>query len=94
MLRLTDDAGEQFVAACVSEGSAGLLSFGEEDSWTEHCKPVTSVIIDSSSAVQLTDPKDLESLSAWIAAAAMWLRVATEKDARTEHEDPDDEFFV
>lgn len=76
MIRLTDDSGEQFVAACVSEGSCGLLSLGEADSWTEHCRPITSVIIDASAALQVTDPRDLESLSAWLSAAAMWLRVA------------------
>lgn len=74
MLRATDDAGIQVVIACVPEGAKEFMSIGDPESWTENCRPVTSVIIDSSGAAQLTDHKDVAALSAWLSAAAVWLR--------------------
>lgn len=76
MMRLTDEAGQQFVAACVGAGSCDLLCIGEPDSWTEGCDAVTSIVFNTSGTLQLTDPKDLDAMSAWIAAAAIWLRMA------------------
>ena len=75
ILRVTDDAGAQLVAACVPHGSEDLLCYGEADSWTESCRPITSVVIDASAILQLTNPKDLYSLSAWLGAAGTWLKV-------------------
>jgi hypothetical protein len=74
LLRVTDDAGSQFVAACVPAGSASLVAVGEDESWTESCRPVTSVLLDVNGIVQLTDSRDISAVSAWLAAAAVWLR--------------------
>lgn len=76
MMRLTDEAGSQLLAACVSAGSCDLICVGEPDSFAENCRPVTSVIIDVSAALQITDPHDLDAMSAWISAASLWLRMA------------------
>lgn len=76
MMRLTDDAGSQLLAACVTDGSCDLLCVGEPESFAENCRPVTSVIIDVNAAIQITDPNDLDAMSAWIAAASIWLRMA------------------
>lgn len=76
MMRLTDEAGSQLLAACVSSGSCDLICVGEPDSFAASCKPVTSVIIDVSAAIQITDPLDLDAMAAWISAASIWLRMA------------------
>jgi hypothetical protein len=74
MLRVTDDSGAQAVVACVPESAKEFMSIGDSDSWTEHCLPITSVILDVSGAVQLTDHKDVSALAAWLSAASVWLR--------------------
>jgi hypothetical protein len=74
MLRVTDESGAQVVVACVPENAKEFLSIGEPESWTEHCRPITSVIIDVSGAIQLTNSKDVSAIAAWLSAAAVWLR--------------------
>lgn len=74
LLRLTDEAGEQLVFACVAAGSVGLVCMGEEDSWTASCRPMTSIIVDGSGVVQLTNANDVAALSAWLGAASVWLK--------------------
>lgn len=74
MLRVTDDAGQQLVFACMTAGSSEYLSVGEHDSWLENCRSITSVVADCSGAIQLTDPRDISALAAWLSAAAIWLK--------------------
>jgi hypothetical protein len=74
LLRVTDSSGAQMVVACVPESGSEFVSVGEPDSWTEHCRPVTSVLIDTTRILQLTSPSDVASLAAWLSAAAVWLR--------------------
>jgi hypothetical protein len=74
MLRVTDDAGAQVVIACIPQNAKEFMSIGEPDSWTEHCRPITSVIIDVAGAIQLTDSKDVSAMAAWLSAASVWLR--------------------
>lgn len=74
MLRITDSAGAQAVVACVPSTAKEFMSIGEPESWTENCRPVTSVIIDVSGAIQLTDSKDVATMAAWLSAASVWLR--------------------
>lgn len=87
LLRVTDDAGEQLVLACVPSGSAGLVCMGEQDSWTESCRPVTSVVVDVSGVVQLTNAQDVAALSAWLGAASVWLKtIQLEEEADDERD--------
>lgn len=74
LLRVTAADGEQMVLACVPEGSGSLVCMGESESWAETCRPVTSILVDVSGVVQLTNPKDVSALSAWLGAAAIWLK--------------------
>jgi hypothetical protein len=74
MLRVTDGKGDQLVLACFPAGAEDLISVGEEDSWTEDCQPITSVIITASDTLQLTNPKDISALAAWLSAASIWLK--------------------
>jgi hypothetical protein len=74
MIRITDSAGAQAVIACVPSRAKEFMSIGEPESWTENCKPVTSVIVDVSGAVQLTDADDVSALAAWLSAASVWLK--------------------
>ncbi|NDE15611.1 hypothetical protein EBZ80_11845 [bacterium] len=74
MLRVTDDFGHQVVVGCVPGSGSEFMGVGEDGSWAEHCRPITSVIIDVSGAVQLTNHKDVASMAAWLSAAAVWLR--------------------
>jgi hypothetical protein len=88
LIRVTDDTGVQLVFACVPQGSSGLVCVGEQDSWTEECKPITSVIADMSGVIQLTNAKDVAALSAWLGAAAVWLKtVQLEEDLDDERDD-------
>jgi hypothetical protein len=89
MLRITDDAGEQLIAACVSGDAADLLCIGQQDSWAEDCRPITSVIISVSGAIQITDPADVAAVSAWLGAAATWLRI-TMLESELSHEEDDE----
>lgn len=93
MLRVTDDVGEQLIAACVSADAADLLCIGQQDTWAEDCRPITSVILSVSSAIQITDPADLAAVSAWLAAAATWLRICMleSEDSEEEEEEEGDE---
>jgi hypothetical protein len=87
LLRLTDEEGEQMVFACVPKGSTSLVCMGEEDSWTETCKPVTSVIVDVSGVLQITNSQDLAALSAWLGAASVWLKtIQIEEEADDERD--------
>ena len=87
LLRVTDAAGEQLVCACVPAGSEGLVCMGEPDSWTQFCRPATSVVIDLSGVVQLTNAKDVFALSAWLGAAGVWLRtLQLEEDCDNERD--------
>lgn len=74
MLRVTDDFGAQVVVGCIPDSGSEFMGVGEQGSWAEDCKPVTSVIIDVNGAVQLTNHKDVASMAAWLSAAAVWLR--------------------
>ena len=60
---------------------------GEQDSWTESCRPVTSVVVDVSGVVQLTNAQDVAALSAWLGAASVWLKtIQLEEEADDERD--------
>lgn len=88
LVRITDVSGAQLVMACVPEGSADLVCMGEEDSWTETCLPVTSVVIDLNGIVQLTDSRDVAALSAWLGAASVWLKMLQMEGGEDDDRDP------
>lgn len=82
MLRITGTNGEQAAAACVDGTPGGPLGVGEEDGWLSGCKEVPSVVFDCTQVVQLSDPKDVSAMAAWLSAAAVWLRIQIlEKEA-------------
>ena len=74
LLRVTDSTGEQAVVACVT-GDDTVLGVGEEGAWLEACSVEPSVVLDCTSVVQLTDPKDVSAIAAWLSAAAVWLQI-------------------
>jgi hypothetical protein len=74
MLRVNGGNGEQAVAACVA-GEGGVLGTGEEGAWLENCGPEPSIVLDCTCVVQLTDPRDVSAMAAWLSAAAVWLQV-------------------
>lgn len=74
MLRVTASNGEQAVAACVT-GEDTVLGVGEEGAWLEGCTGEPSVVLDCTCVVQLTDPRDVSALAAWLSAAAVWLQM-------------------
>lgn len=74
MLRVVASNGEQAVAACVTEDDT-VLGIGEEGAWLEGCSAEPSVVLDCTCVVQLTDPRDVSALAAWLSAAAVWLQI-------------------
>lgn len=75
MIRLTDESGSQVVAACVPQEGFGPLGVEDPEGWLHGCIELDSIILDTSGVVQITDSRDATALSAWLSAAAIWLRV-------------------
>jgi hypothetical protein len=75
LLRVTGANGEQAVAACVNGDAGGVLGVGDEEGWLGTCEDVPSVVLDCTEVIQLTNPKDVSALAAWLSAAAVWLQV-------------------
>jgi len=74
ILRVTSSSGEQLVACCSPAAASHLVCVGEQDTWLSDCVPMTSVYLDATGAVQLTDPDDVAAIATWLAAAAVWLK--------------------
>lgn len=72
MLRLIDQSGEQMVCCCVDKGAPAVLAIGND---TDDATPAQGIVIDTTAPIQITSVKDAQALSAWLAAAAVWLRV-------------------
>ena len=73
MVRIADDYGAIAVVACVPHASRGLVCFGDPDQWAE-ADSQTSVIVDTSGIVQITDHSTLSAMAAWFTSAAVWLK--------------------
>lgn len=89
MLRLADDMGSLLVAACIPRNARDIVQVGAYEQWAE-LEHSTSVVIDTSSIIQVTDPSTISALAAWLSAAAAWLKIQQLRDQSEGEGDDDD----
>jgi hypothetical protein len=73
IFKMGDSAGERLLVCCSPKSGQSLVCIHDEETGAD--QHAAGIIIDTTGPLQITNPKEISALAAWLSAAAIWLDV-------------------